>query len=78
VEFPRVIASWISFAAGYVLGGLSGIMVLGFFIAGSRGESIGEVPRSAETKTHNSVVKFDLVPNTGAASASRQLPDQPA
>lgn len=71
--------SWISFALGYIVGGLSGILVLGIFIVGSRGESESDASIPPQAKTRNSVVKFDVPQNARqAAPASRQTPDQSA
>jgi hypothetical protein len=68
-----VIWSWISFASGYVVGGMSGILVLGVFIAGGKGEAAVESARPPELKAHNSVVKFDVVHSArNAAPALRQ------
>jgi hypothetical protein len=74
-----MIWSWVTFATGYILGGISGILVLGIFIVGSRGESTTEAAIPPETKNHNSVVKFDLTQNARMTGpALRHPPDQPA
>jgi len=74
-----VIWSWISFASGYIVGGMSGILVLGVFIAGSKGEAAVDSVLPPELKAHNSVVKFDVVQGARkAAPALHQPPDRPA
>jgi len=58
-----------------LLGGLSGIVVLGIFIVGSRGEAAAESPMPPDTMAHNSVVKFDLVQSArkmGPGAVSRR------
>jgi hypothetical protein len=75
-----VIWSWMSFASGYVLGGLSGILVLGIFIVGSKGEAAAESPMAPEILASNSVVKFDLVQSarkTAPGSVSRRPATSP-
>lgn len=74
-----MIWSWMSFGVGYILGGISGILVLGIFIAGSKGETEPGVAVPRESKTHNSVVRLDSAQNgRKAAPSSRQPPDQSA
>ena len=51
--------SWISFAAGYVLGGLSGLVVLGLFVGGSKGEPSSEPQPSPRDSSQNSVVRLE-------------------
>jgi hypothetical protein len=51
--------SWLSFAAGYLLGGLSGLVVLGLFVGGSRGEPTSETQVPPREPSQNSVVRLE-------------------
>lgn len=51
--------SWLSFAAGYLLGGLSGLVVLGLFVGGSKGEPSSETQVPPKDTSQNSVVRLE-------------------
>jgi hypothetical protein len=73
--------AWASFAIGYTLGGLSGVLVLGFFMVGGRGETAEETPIPARPSMADTVVKFDPAQAQRKAQLAHQSetpPDRPA
>jgi len=72
--------TWASFAVGYVLGGISGILVLGIFMVGARGETRSDGP--PENSVRNPVVGISSAQNARKAGPGakhlKPLPNQPA
>jgi len=54
-----MIWSWLSFAVGYVVGGLSALLVLGFFAIGGRDDGPDRIAQLPPKPNRNVVVPLD-------------------
>lgn len=68
-----MIWSWLSFATGYLIGGVSALLGLGLFLVGGRVDTADDTVRVPRPPVHNTGLR--LVPQDGSTNSPGLHPE---